>query len=189
MKLKNQFHHNSIDETSLNDSQNNENEEDNIVEENNRRLINSDMQLNNQNINLNHSKLSHLSKYQEMPNQKRVTGKLMNMRQSPRFSPAASSSPSNVPVNLQSTLISKSQTSLNSNGIPASLSQTNNLSNNFDQSQLHHHHHHHHHFHHHFHNSNNEIESQQQLQNPAINMVDSTQSVFLRFVKSNIDTV
>ncbi len=189
MKLKNQFHHNSIDETSLNDSQNNENEEDNIVEENNRRLINSDMQLNSQNLNLNYSKFSHLSKYQDMPNQKRVTGKLINMRQSQRFSPAASSSPSNVPVNLQPTLISKSQTSLNSNGIPTSLSQTNNLSNNFDQSQLHHHHHHHHHFHHHFHNSNNEIESQQQLQNPAINMADSTQSAFLRFIKSNIDIV
>ena len=178
MKLKNQFHHNSIDETSLNDSQDNENEVENLDEENNRRLINSDMQLNNQNLNLNHLKMSHLNNYQDMSNQKRTTGKLMNMRQSPRFSPAAASSPSSIP--LQSTLISKSQTSLNSNVIiPTSLSQANNISNNFDQSQLHHHHHHHHHFHHHFHNKN-EIESQQQHQNTTTNIMDPSQSVFLR---------
>jgi hypothetical protein len=184
LKLKNQFHHNSIDETSLNDSQDNENEDELLDDENTRCLINSDMQLNNR------LKMGH--KYQDVPNQKRATGKLMNIRQSLRFSPAAatSSTPS-VPINLQSTLISKSQTSLNSNVIitPSSSqsingngnSNNNNISNNFDPSQMHHHHHHHHHYHHHFHNNNNnEIESQQQQQNSTTNMVDSSQSTFLR---------
>ena len=177
LKLKNQFHHNSIDETSLNDSQDNENEDELVDDENTRCLINSDMQLNNR------SKMGH--------NQKRATGTLMNIRQSLRFSPAAatSSTPS-VPINLQSTLISKSQTSLNSNVIitPSSSqsingngnSNNNNISNNFDPSQMYHHHHHHHHYHHHFHNNNNEIESQQQQQNSTTNMVDSSQSTFLR---------
>lgn len=181
--MKNQFHHNSIDEASLNESLDNEIEDDLLNEDNKRRLITSDMDLNN-----NHLQSAHTSKCQDMPNQKRIARKLINIRQSPRFSPAASSSPT-VPITLCSTpQISKSQTSLNSNVLITTSSQSNN---NFDQnsnqsinSQLHHHHHHHHHFHHHFHNKN-ETESQQQ-QTPATNILDSTQSAFLRLDNTSI---
>ena len=196
LKLKNQFlHHSSIDETALNDCIDTENDDDSLNEDKKRRLINSDLQLNQ---NMSHLQSPHhaSSKYQDLPNQKRIARKLMNIRQSPRFSPAAASTPL-PPMGSTSTLITKSQTSINSSNVVVSssnLASTNNNGNNniiFDpvsiqspnNSQLHHHHHHHHHFHHHFHNKN-ATESQQQQNTTG--MIDSSQPVYLRRKTSDI---
>jgi hypothetical protein len=141
-KLRNYCHHNSIDEALIDDSNASLNEED-------RRMNRSDLQLNSPTS----------SQFQ-----KKIARKLINHRQSPRFSPAASPlSPSP----------SQSNNVLNSNSINVDSTQSNS------QQLLHHHHHHHHHFHHHFHNSKNENQDQIQIMNT--NSQDSNQSIYTRY--------
>jgi hypothetical protein len=159
-KLKSHYHHSSIDETSISDCTSRT--EDMSPSE--RRLIGSDLQLNNYHM-------AHQSQYQKLANQKQIARKLMNIRQSPRFSPAlpASSLP-------PSGIISTNTQNANNSSLNSANSSTN------PNSQLHHHHHHHHHFHHHFHNKNGtdiqQQQSQSQQQQPANKLIDSNQPMY-----------
>ncbi len=111
----------------------------------------SDLNLSNKKSNLAAGSLLN-----KMTNQKK-TRKLINHRQSPRFSPSAPSS--NLPSCSQFQPVN-SVNNVNTN----SVTNTPNYEvNSVINSQMHHHHHHHHHFHHHFHEKNkNELFNEQQ---------------------------
>jgi hypothetical protein len=156
-KLKSHYHHSSIDETSISDCTSRTED----MSPNERRLIGSDLQLNNYHM-------AHQNQYQKLANQKQIARKLMNIRQSPRFSPA-------LPVSSlpPSGIISTNTQNANNSSLNSTSSSTN------PNSQLHHHHHHHHHFHHHFHNKNaTDIQQQQSQQQPANKLIDSNQPMY-----------
>lgn len=184
-------HHNSIDETSVTNTTSNI-QTNNLINPDddpllNKRLIGSDLQLNNCHVlpfqtsasssassstttatsSTNTSSIS--QQHQKLVNQKQIARKLMNMRQSPRFSPASPMSPMS-PASSINTIPSSNSSNSNSTSIqlqPATTNTNNQIINGTSTTaadQLHHHHHHHHHFHHHFHNKNkNEIQQAQMI--------------------------
>ncbi len=93
--------------------------------------------------------------YSNLINQRQISRKLVNVRQSARFSPSSSCSPA-PPASVSQLSPLTPATSSHSN--------QNNLNATSDtQQQVHHHHHHH--FHHHFHKNNKfESTSMQQMQ-------------------------
>lgn len=90
-KLMSHYHHSSIDEASVSDFSN-----ENCVnglndDQKERRTSGSDLQLNN---NFNSNLAYQSSQYQPFANQKQIARKLINVRQSSRFSPASPSTTS-----------------------------------------------------------------------------------------------
>lgn len=98
-KLKSHYQHSSIDETSIINCMNGNCSYVNSQEcecVNRRRLIGSDIQLNSFNHGHIHSGNNNQHQYQYpilLANQKQIARKLINIRQSPRYSPASPISP------------------------------------------------------------------------------------------------
>lgn len=170
-KLRNYCHHNSIDETSIDNGSS--------LNEEGKRLNRSDLQLNNTNNNIGSSSFIHQNNSTQFSshkfnNQKKIVRKLINHRQSPRFSPASPLSPSPAQSMTNTNSIS------NNNNITTYDLKASNASQQ-NSSLLHHHHHHYHHFHHHFHSSNNKNDIQQDHQQQINNLItDPTQPMFNR---------
>ncbi len=140
----------------------------------------------NKQINYKHSnsidetKLSH--NHQPLVNQKQVARKLVNIRQSARFSPSSplpnsiSNSTSNIQTSISPVIVSPMY-NINNSVEPS-------IDMNANNSQLHHYYHHHHHFHHHFHkgNQNESIQlnesSKETIQQPIFNKLEKKHNCF-----------